>query len=94
MTDIDDVVVADQIDLPPEERAEIDLLRKALLELEVKYREPLTLQVMMGLSITEIAEQLELSESAVMTRLFRAREKLKAKLNPDQGRDGNVHELG
>ena len=94
MTDIDNVVVADQVDLPPEDRAEIDLLRKALLELDVKYREPLTLQVVMGLSIAEIAEQLDLTESAVMTRVFRAREKLKEKLDPDNGRDGNVHEIG
>ncbi len=94
MTDIDNVVVADQVDLPPEERTEINLLRKALLELDDKYREPLTMQVVMGLSIAEIAEQLDLTESAVMTRVFRAREKLKAKLDPDPGRDGNVHELG
>ncbi len=94
MTDMDNVVVADQVDLQPEERAEIDLLRKALLELDDKYREPLTLQVVMGLSIAEIAEQLDLTESAVMTRVFRAREKLKAKLDPDDGRDGNVHEIG
>lgn len=94
MTDIDNVMVADQLELSPDERAEIDLMRKALLELEKKYREPLTLQVVMGLSIAEIATQLDLSESAVMTRVFRAREKLKAKLDPDIGRDGNVHELG
>jgi RNA polymerase sigma-70 factor, ECF subfamily len=94
MTDIDNVTVADQIDLPPEERMEIDLMRQALMALDSKYREPLTLQVVMGLSITEIAQQLQLSESAVMTRVFRAREKLKTLMNPDQGRDGNVHELG
>jgi RNA polymerase sigma-70 factor, ECF subfamily len=94
MTDIDDVAVADQVDPAPEDRTEIDLLRKALLELDIKYREPLTLQVVMGLSIAEIAEQLKLTESAVMTRVFRAREKLKAKLNPDEDRDGKVHELG
>lgn len=94
MTDIDNVMVADQVDLPPEERTEIDLMRKALLELDVKYREPLTLQVVMGLSIAEIAEQLDLTESAVMTRVFRAREKLKARLDPDVDRDGNVHEIG
>jgi RNA polymerase sigma-70 factor, ECF subfamily len=94
MTDIENVAVADQVDLPPEERAEIGLLRSALMELDVKYREPLTLQVVMGLSIAEIAEQLDLTESAVMTRVFRAREKLKEKLNPVADRDGKVHELG
>ena len=91
--DIDDVVVPEEKELPPEDRAERNLLRRAMLELETKYREPLVLQVVLGLSIAEIAEQLDLSESAVMTRVFRAREKLKARLKPDSGERGNVHEL-
>ncbi len=93
LTDIDDVVIAEELELPPEERTESQLLRKAMLELEPRYREPLILQVLMGLSIAEIAEQLDLTESAVMTRVFRAREKLKAKLGSEEGPRGNVHEL-
>ncbi len=93
LSDIDDVTVADEVELSPEDRAERSLLRQAMLGLEAKYREPLVLQVVTGLSIAEIAEQLELTESAVMTRVFRAREKLKAKLQPNNGRSGNVHEL-
>jgi len=92
LTDIDNVVVAEELELTPEDRTERDLLRKAMLELDKKYREPLVLQTIMGLSITEIAGELELTESAVMTRVFRAREKLKEKLRPSEGR-GNVHEL-
>lgn len=93
LSDIDDVTVADEVELSPEDRAERSLLRQAMHGLEAKYREPLVLQVVTGLSIAEIAEQLELTESAVMTRVFRAREKLKAKLQPNNGRSGNVHEL-
>lgn len=93
ITDIENVVVAEETELAPEDRAERDLLRKAMLELDVKYREPLVLQTVMGLSIAEIAGTLELTESAVMTRVFRAREKLKQRLQPKERR-GNVHELG
>ncbi|MFU8832844.1 MAG: sigma-70 family RNA polymerase sigma factor [Wenzhouxiangella sp.] len=93
LSDIDDVTVADEVELSPEDRAERSLLRQAMHGLEAKYREPLVLQVVTGLSIAEIAEQLELTESAVMTRVFRAREKLKAKLQPNNGKSGNVHEL-
>ncbi|MDT8407981.1 MAG: sigma-70 family RNA polymerase sigma factor [Wenzhouxiangellaceae bacterium] len=92
ITDIDNVVVTEESELTPEDRTERDLLRSAMLQLEKKYSEPLVLQAVMGLSIAEIAVQLELSESAVMTRVFRAREKLKQKLQPTD-RTGNVHEL-
>jgi len=92
ITDIDNVVVAEESEQTPEDRTERDLLRKAMLELERKYSEPLILQTVMGLSIAEIAAQLELTESAVMTRVFRAREKLKEKLQPSD-RGGNIHEL-
>jgi len=93
LTDIDNVVVAEEIEQQPEDRTERDLLRKAMLALEEKYREPLILQTVMGLSIAEIAGQLDLTESAVMTRVFRAREKLKATLQPSSD-GGNVHEIG
>jgi len=93
LTDIDNVVVAEESELTPEDRTERDLLRKAMLDLEQKYREPLILQTVMGLSIAEIAAQLDLTESAVMTRVFRAREKLKGTLQPSE-RGGNVHEIG
>lgn len=92
ITDIDNVVVAEESELTPEDRTERDLLRKAMVELEEKYREPLILQTVMGLSIAEIATQLDLTESAVMTRVFRARDKIKDKLQPSE-RGGNVHEL-
>ena len=92
ITDIDNVVVAEESEQTPEDRTERDMLRKAMLELEDKYSEPLLLQTVMGLSIAEIAAQLDLTESAVMTRVFRAREKLREKLQPAK-RQGNIHEL-
>ncbi len=92
MCDVDAVIVADEGELGPEERAERDALRAAMLELDANYREPLLLQVVMGLSIAEIAAQLELTGSATMTRVFRAREKLRARLRPAD-RDDNVHEI-
>lgn len=91
-TDIENVVVVEEDELEPESRTERLLLRKGIMELEAKYRDPLLLQVVFGHSCAEISEQLGISKSAVMTQLFRAREKLKALLQKD-GVTGNVHEL-
>lgn len=55
-------------------------LRRALAELPDEYREPLLLQVLHGYSQKEIAQQLGLSIGGAGTRLFRAREKLRAML--------------
>ena len=56
------------------------VLHQALQELPQEYREPLILQVIGGYSMDEIAQQLDLSKGAVMTRLFRARNKLRTRL--------------
>lgn len=56
------------------------VLRRALAKLPQIYREPLVLQVIGGYSIEEIAQQLELSPGAVMTRIHRARHKLRQTL--------------
>ena len=58
--------------------SEIQALRGAILQLPIEYREPLIMQVLGGFSIEEIARELSLSTSAVLTRLFRARNKLRA----------------
>ena len=68
------------------------MLRQGIMKLAPKYREPLMMQVVLGFSCEEIAQHLEISKSAVMTQLFRAREQLKARLQKD-GVTGNVHEL-
>ena len=91
-TDVDKVVVPEDSELEPEDRTEIKLLRQSILELAPKYREPLLMQVVLGYSCQEISEALDISKSAVMTQLFRAREQLKSKLRK-YGVTGNVHEL-
>ncbi len=76
LVDIDDVSIADQ----KQEQgtvAERRDLRVAIEKLSEEYREPLVLQVMMGFSGDEIAQQLGLNKNTVMTRLFRARSQLK-----------------
>ncbi len=93
LVDVDDVVVTDETNMEPEMNSEIGILREAVGKLPKKYREPLLLQVVGGYSCKEIAEQLGVSRSAVMTQLFRAREKLKDALVDDVVRDDNVHEL-
>lgn len=92
LTDIDALAVAEETEPEPDDRVEIELLRRGILELAPKYRDPLLLQVIMGYSCTEIAAELAISKSAVMTQLFRAREQLKARLQKD-GITGNVHGL-
>jgi RNA polymerase sigma-70 factor, ECF subfamily len=52
-------------------------LRNAIMRLPIEYREPLVLQVLGGFSTEEIARELALSSTAVLTRLFRARNKLR-----------------
>ena len=91
-TDVDKVAVPDDDVLEPDEQTERELLRAEIMKLDQKYREPLLLQVVFGHSCAEISEQLGISKSAVMTQLFRAREKLKAQMQKD-GITGNVHEL-
>jgi RNA polymerase sigma-70 factor (ECF subfamily) len=57
--------------------SDVHALRGAILQLPIEYREPLIMQVLGGFSVDEIARELSLSASAVLTRLFRARNKLR-----------------
>ena len=59
------------------------VLRRALAELAEEYREPLVLQVIGGFSCEEIATICGISKSATMTRLFRAKQKMREVLQPD-----------
>jgi RNA polymerase sigma-70 factor, ECF subfamily len=65
----------------PDQQLEMRLLRKAIAELEPEYREPLVLQVTGGFSIDEISAMLNLTNNTVLSRLFRARNKLKTALD-------------
>jgi len=91
LVDVDAIVVSEEDELQPEERLERELLREGMCSLPARYREPLMLQVVMGYSCEEIALELGITRSAVMTQLFRAREQLKAKLQAD-GVTGKLHE--
>jgi RNA polymerase sigma-70 factor (ECF subfamily) len=53
-------------------------LHDAILGLPEDHREPLVLQVLMGYSTDEIARQLGLTNGAVLTRLCRARQRLRS----------------
>lgn len=57
--------------------AGLEDLRRAILQLPDEYREPLVLQVLGGLTTAEIATELNLTQPAVLTRLFRARNRLR-----------------
>ena len=64
--------------LATEDDSDLHMLRTAILKLPMEYREPLIMQVLGGFSTEEIARELSLSATAVLTRLFRARNKLRA----------------
>ncbi len=75
--DIDNLTASQAALLAVEEDRELDDMRQAIYELDDEYREPLVLQVLMGYSTNEIAEQMGLKQGAVLTRLHRARAKLR-----------------
>jgi len=79
--DIDNLTASQSALLAVEDDKELDDMRQAVYELEDDYREPLVLQVLMGYSTNEIAEQMGLKQGAVLTRLHRARAKLAEKMD-------------
>jgi RNA polymerase sigma-70 factor (ECF subfamily) len=92
--DVDEVDVVDERDAhTPEFAGEENVIRNAIHQLDPKYREPLLLQVLGGFSCEEIARELAITPAAVMTQVFRARQKLKAKLGGEDVREAKIHEL-
>jgi RNA polymerase sigma-70 factor (ECF subfamily) len=75
--DIDSLTPSQSAMLAETEDPNIAEMREALYRLEDDYREPLVLQVLMGHSTKEIAELMGIKAGAVLTRLHRARIKLK-----------------
>ncbi len=76
-----DLASIDEIEAAhPGESHEVHDMRRAIAALDEIYREPLVLQVLLGMSTDEIAEQLGISTAAVLTRLFRARNLLRERL--------------
>jgi len=83
LVDIDDQSIAESDNEEPESKMDRELLHNAINRLESDYREPLLLQVVGGFSGKEIADILGLNNNTVMTRLFRARSKLKQEFGLD-----------
>jgi len=81
--DVDELSGHQQLQLSGETDGRLEDMREAIFALSDDYREPLVLQVLMGYSTEEIAQQMGLSSNAVLTRLFRARKQLKAILGQD-----------
>jgi len=77
LVDIEEVSVEDKLSLNPEQTLEKQQLHRAIMALDIDYREPLLLQIIGGYKTSEIAHLLKLNLNTVNTRLFRAREQLK-----------------
>jgi RNA polymerase sigma-70 factor (ECF subfamily) len=77
---VDELVDRESPELAVMEEREVLDMRRAILRLEDDYREPLVMQVLMGQTTQEIANELGLTQGAVLTRLFRARQKLRREL--------------
>ena len=84
MQDVEDLDNAAVSRKDLDDSPEAFVLRRALQKLDEDYREPLIMQVLGGYSCDEIAESLDISSSAVMTRLFRARKKMRELLGTEQ----------
>ncbi len=79
--DIDNLTPSQSAMLAESTDTDLDDVREAIYKLDDDYREPLVLQVLMGHSTKEIAEMMNLKLGAVLTRLHRARIKLKAEID-------------
>jgi RNA polymerase sigma-70 factor, ECF subfamily len=88
---LDDLIATDDPALasaPSEDHADVGA---AISSLEPPYRTPLVLQALMGYSTEEIAGHMGLTRSAVLTRLLRARQKLRVALgSPAFGRQSST----
>jgi RNA polymerase sigma-70 factor (ECF subfamily) len=77
IVDLDEVIAAEDTQLAAD-GDEMVGLRLAMTQLPDDYRIPLVMQVLGGFSTDEIAQELTLSTAAVLTRLFRARNRLRS----------------
>ncbi len=83
--DIDSLTPAQSAMLAEGDDSDIRDVREAIFRLDDDYREPLVLQVLLGHSTKEIAELMGLKQGAVLTRLHRARLKLKTVIDEMAG---------
>ena len=77
IVDLDEVIAAEDTQLAAD-GDEMVGLRLAMTQLPDDYRIPLVMQVLGGFTTEEIAQELTLSTAAVLTRLFRARNRLRS----------------
>jgi RNA polymerase sigma-70 factor (ECF subfamily) len=80
LSDVDALVAAESAVLAGPEDERLAQMREAIFRLDEEYREPLVLQVLMGYSTQEIADMMGMQQGAVLTRLFRARARLRQQL--------------
>ena len=81
MVDIDELSPSQAAMIADTGEPDLDEVREAIYELDDDYREPLVLQVLMGYSTREIANLMGIKPGAVLTRLHRARLKLKDRID-------------
>lgn len=93
LTNLDEAIERQDGGLAAAGEGELVDLRTAIGQLPIVYREPLLMQVLGGFTTEEIASELGLSAPAVLTRLFRARNKLRViyglALVPDAAESGD-----
>jgi RNA polymerase sigma-70 factor (ECF subfamily) len=80
LADVDALIAAESAVLAAPEDERVEEMRSAIFKLDEDYREPLVLQVLLGYSTQEIADFLGMQQGAVLTRLFRARARLRQQL--------------
>ena len=77
--ELDDELPAPELEAVPSWRAvPVEALRAALAEVPLKFREPVVLRDLLGMSYREVAFVLEVPPGTAMSRLNRGRERLKA----------------
>lgn len=81
LSDLEELDIADEHSPSLDAQNDAAQLRQMIAKLEPKYRIPLVLQILGGLSGAEIASELDSNEATVNTQLFRAREQLRAMLD-------------
>lgn len=85
--DIDHLAACEDPALAAPPAADHDELYEAIFSLEPDFREPLVLQVLFGYSTKEISAELGVAQGTILTRLFRAREKLRVAIGAEGATD-------
>ena len=81
--DVDNLTPSQEALLASSPDDDFEDMREAIYRLDDDYREPLVLQVLMGYSTSEIGELMGLKQGAVLTRLHRARHKLRDEMKEE-----------